>query len=183
MKKQRREEKEAVEKAKQAYQEAEQKAMAIKRTLHELESASVTFAELCLHVFDPQNPMGTEWRWNNFYKFPEAVNNILIWMASRPNSKLACQTAAIGMTKVVENVIIEEANRITKKGVLRPPNQVDASFVLGLKFSELPSMVKENCPTMYRILTSIAKTQRQAKECRAVRLEHKSFVSYSPKIP
>jgi len=106
MKKQQWEEKEAIKKAKKAQEEAEQKAMAIKCALCELKNASVTFTKLCLHVFNPQDPMGMEWRWNNFYKFPEAVNNILTWMASQPNSKLACQTVAIGMTKVVENIIV-----------------------------------------------------------------------------
>ena len=128
-------------------------------------------------MFNPQNPENTGWRWHNFYKYPEAVEQILSWMVSRPNSKLACQTAEKGMVKVIETVVAREADRITKNGVLRPPDVIDTQFVLGMKFSELPQKIKERCPTIYRVLMAIAKTKRQERECTAARIQHKSFVS------
>ena len=98
-------------------------------------------------------------------------------MASKSNSKLAHRTVEKGMIEIVKDIIGKEANEITKCSVLRPPDTVDANFALGMKFSTLPDVIKENCPTMFQILLGIIKTDRQARECTNRWLEHKSFVS------
>jgi hypothetical protein len=63
---------------------------AMKEALKVLENASLTFGDLCLFVFDPCNLVSKGWRWDNFYKSPEVVDQVLLWMVSKPNSKLAC---------------------------------------------------------------------------------------------
>jgi hypothetical protein len=171
------------EQAKAAAREVEalerelKKQEAMNEALKVLENASLTFGDLCLYVFDPCNFMSKGWRWDNFYKSPEVVEQVLSWMVSKQNSKLARRTVEKGMVKIVEDIIGKEANEITKRGVLRPPDDVDANFALGMKFSTLPDVIKENCPMMFRILLGIVKTDRQARECTENRLEHKSFVS------
>ena len=165
-------------KEREAQSRVEQKRIVIASALQLLEKGSATFGDLCLYVFDPQNhDVSVGWRWDNFYNSPDIINKIFAWMASSPNSKLACQTVKRAMADVVEKVVAHEADQITKQGMLRPPDEVDADFVLGLKFSTLPKIIKQNCPTMFRILMCIARTPRQEKECSALRLEHKSFVS------
>ena len=161
--------------------DTERRQNGIAKALQNLEDASVTFADLCLYVFNPDNCyITTGWRWNNFYKKPEDVDQILTWMVSKPNSKQARKFVKRGMIKIVEDVVVDEANQITKAGVLRPPAEIDPSYVLGMKFSELPQTIQVNCPTIYRILIGIAKTCRQERECTPVRLQHKSLVSAAP---
>jgi len=151
---------------------------AIADALQNLEDTSVTFADLCLYVFNPDNTHITSgWRWDNFYKRPEDIDQILTWMVSKPNSRQACRFVKRGMIVIVEKVVADEADRITKAGVLCPPAEIDASYVLGMKFNELPQMIQVNCPTMFRILMGVAKTCHQENECTPVCLQHKSLVS------
>ena len=156
----------------------ERQQRAIANALQNLEDASVTFADLCLYVFNPDNTHITSgWCWDNFYKRPEDIDQILTWMVSKPNSRQARRFVRRGMIVIMEKVVADEADRITKAGVLRPPAEIDASYVLGMKFNELPQMIQVNCPTMFHILMGIAKTHHQENECTPVRLQHKSLVS------
>jgi hypothetical protein len=104
-------------------------------------------------------------------------------MVSKPNSKQAHKFAKRGMIAIMENVVADEADRITKAGLLCLPAEINASYVLGMKFSELPHIIQVNCPTMFRILMSIAKTCRQKNECTPVHLQHKSLVSVASLLP
>jgi hypothetical protein len=184
LKRHRREQEVAIKHMEETQLKTEKKQSAIAKALQNLEDASVTFADLCLHVFDPDNCHITPgWRWDNFYKRPEDVDQILTWMVSKPNSKQARKFAKRGMIAIMEKVVADEADRITKAGLLRPPAEIDASYVLGMKFSELPRIIQVNCPTMFRILMSIAKTCRQENECTPVRLQHKSLVSVASLLP
>jgi hypothetical protein len=126
--------------------------------LRVLKNASLTFGDLCLYVFDAHNFTSKGWWWDNFYKLPEVVQQVLLWMASKQNSKLACQTVKMGMIKVVKDIIEKEANEITKCGILWPLDNVDTNFTLGIKFTMLPDVIKENCLTMFWILLGIIKT-------------------------
>jgi hypothetical protein len=158
----------------------EEKRTAMAKALWILEDASLTFTDLCLHVFDPMsNAVTSGWRWENVYNKLEVLNEMLALLASEKHSKQASRNAERGMAKVVEKVVAREANIIMRKGVLRPPSEVDASFILGMKFSNLPDIIKNNCPTIFQVLMAIARTPRQQQECTAARLQHKSLVSFT----
>jgi hypothetical protein len=150
---------------------------AMKEALKVLENASLTFGDLCLFVFDLHNLVSKGWWWDNFYKSPEVVDQVLLCMVSKLNSKLAHRTVERGMIKIIEEIIEKEANVITKHGVLRPPDNVDADFIMGMKFGTLLDIIKEHCLTMFQILSSIVKTPCQAHKCTEIWLQHKSFVS------
>lgn len=166
---------------------AEQKARLQEEKTHQvtedilkmLKDNDINFGVFLTHVFDTRHT-SRSWRWFNFFEKTETLYGVLERMVSKTNSKEARRRATGAMTKVVLEAVSREAEKITSRGILRAPAEVDEDFVLGSEFAEHGSLIQKHCPIIMRLLMGIARTPHQAKECSEQRLEHKKLVSPYP---
>ncbi|KAI0054708.1 hypothetical protein BV25DRAFT_1903821 [Artomyces pyxidatus] len=141
-----------------------------------LEHNELTLGEFLLHVFNPAN-QSRGWRWTHFFVRPNDVHQVLDYWVSKDNSKTAHRTIKGWMTGYMVKTVSHEADNITARGVLRVPGDVDADFALGMDYANLAPLIQSHCPTTMKLLTSVAKTERQVRECSDVKLKQKDFLA------
>uniref|UniRef100_D8PYY4 DUF6589 domain-containing protein n=1 Tax=Schizophyllum commune (strain H4-8 / FGSC 9210) TaxID=578458 RepID=D8PYY4_SCHCM len=154
---------------------AKAKEEAINKVLDALDEHDLTFGDILVYVFG--DGRDARWRWKHVYKDTAVVNSTILAMASRKNPPQARRKAEDAMVDVAARVLDYEAASITKKGVLRPPAHVDQDFVCGFELDGLPARLEPHCPSIVKVLHSIAQTRRQEVHCSQRRLEHKKFIT------
>ena len=75
-------------------------------------------ADLLEYIFNPSNKLAVDWRWRGFFYHQMTVQKILSDWSSKRNSKTGLTLIHNWALDLVQNIVQDESNHITKSGNL-----------------------------------------------------------------
>ena len=161
----------------------EQKISAFSGALDTLQNSSCTLAEFLEYVFNPENPLSHDWRWQGFFKSKPLVRKILGYWTASTSSISARVLLREWVEEQAGKVVADEAKGICKDGVLSKANKVvDEHFFLDYSLLSLTQYLKTLAPMFFSILEAFSVTTRQRSQLTDKWKEKKMMVRRQPKV-
>ncbi|KAF7343799.1 hypothetical protein MSAN_01960900 [Mycena sanguinolenta] len=138
---------------------AEQEKIAVRnekcrKILAEMNSNEISLADLLDHVFNPENKLEADWRWQ--------VERIFgYWSTSKYNQTTRNFIQDWAISQVAKSVY-SEARRVTQSGLLSKSKKIiNERFFLNFSLGDLTRALREKAPSAFAIFDAFSTTARQ----------------------